>query len=73
MTNDIESGNSSTLIIEFSPMLMEVVRKPSTNVVSALAKIGGLMALFNVSIVLTIWHQSRFTKKMNAKLGSSEW
>jgi anti-sigma-K factor RskA len=30
------------------------------------------MALFNISVLLTIWHQSRFTKMMNAKLSSSE-
>ena len=39
---------------------------------SAFAKIGGLMALFNVSILLNFWHQSMFTKKINAEQNSSK-
>jgi hypothetical protein len=35
------------------------------------AKIGGLMALFNVSILLNFLHQFMFTKKINAELKSS--
>jgi hypothetical protein len=45
---------------------MEIVRKPSINLMTALAKIGGLVALLNISKVLIVWHEFRFTKKINA-------
>ena len=51
---------------------MEIVRKPSINLMTALAKIGGLVALLNISKVLILWHEFRFTKKINAQLNSSE-
>jgi hypothetical protein len=51
---------------------MEVVRKPSINFLTALSKIGGLMGLLRLSILLTILNEYRFTKKINAKLNSSE-
>jgi hypothetical protein len=45
---------------------MEIVKKPSINFLTALAKIGGLMAVLNLSILLTVWNEYRFTRKINA-------
>ena len=33
--------------------------------VTALAKIGGLFALLRLGVILNLWHEHLFTKKMN--------
>ncbi len=50
----------------FSPQILDVRRQPSTSLLTAIAKIGGLFALLRFSILLNLWHQSLFDKKMNS-------
>lgn len=57
---------SIVLQVMFSPQILDVRRQPSTSLLTAIAKIGGLFALLRFSILLNLWHQSLFDKKMNS-------
>ena len=65
----IETGGSTHSIfiqIMFSPEIQEINRQPSISLLTAIAKIGGLFALLKFSVLLQLWHQSLFVKKMNS-------
>ncbi len=51
----------------FEPQMLDVVRQPSTSLLTAVAKIGGLFALLRFAVFLNLWHRSLFTKEMNSK------
>ena len=51
----------------FSPLMEEVKRAP-ISIFTAIAKVGGLFALFQFSVILSNIHSKRFYKKINAKV-----
>ncbi len=50
------------------PQIVDIVREPSTSLLTAIAKIGGLFALLRFAVILNIWHESLFVKEMNKNL-----
>ena len=60
-------SNAVYLQYAFSPLIEEVKRAP-ISIFTALSKIGGLLALFQFSAILSDIHSKRFYKKINAKV-----
>lgn len=65
-------GNKDSIFLQvmFSPQILDVKRQPSTSLLTAIAKIGGLFALLRFSVILNLWHHSLFVKKMNILQGA---
>jgi hypothetical protein len=49
-----------------------MIRKPQNSIISALAKIGGILAFFKISVFLNIFHQRLFIGLINNEFNSSE-
>jgi hypothetical protein len=41
----------------FEPQMLDIVRQPSTSLLTAVAKIGGLFALLRFAVFLNLWHK----------------
>ena len=61
--------NESVASFRFQPIYQVITRKPSTSIISAMSKIGGLLALLRFSVLLRFYHETLFHCKINKKLG----
>jgi hypothetical protein len=52
----------------FTPQIQTITRKPATSILTAIAKIGGLLALLRFSLLLQLWHEKLFVAHMNQSL-----
>jgi hypothetical protein len=54
-----------TIVVKLEPIFVDMKRKPQTSMISALAKIGGLLAFFRLSVILNFIHQILFMRMIN--------
>jgi hypothetical protein len=58
-------GPDITVVIKLMPIYVDMKRKPQTSMISAFAKIGGLLAFFRLSVILNYIHQRLFMRMIN--------
>jgi hypothetical protein len=54
-----------TIVVKLEPIYVDMKRKPQTSMISAFAKIGGLLAFFRLSVILNFFHQRSFMHMIN--------
>ena len=72
LTMGEDKADNTLLVFRFQPVYLIITRKPKTSLISALSRIGGLLAFLRFSLLLKFYHEYLFHKKINKKLGPEE-